>query len=136
MNRSIIPVAVVALLIGLGIGAFVFPRNTTTTTTELSFKSTTVYTTQSTTQLSTVTTTMMTAGNFATVTATQLNIQYYVGVETCTTLSGDATTSYLYDEGATTGASTIYPPFLPSEFVVTITTVDTAYFSTYSTATC
>jgi hypothetical protein len=103
----------VFLLFGLAFGSVFFPRTITQTSTQIS------------TSLSTLTITHLYTMS-PNVTATVITVDVYGVVATCTTVSGTRSIIYVYlVNGETTRVTTIYPPNLPHEYQVILTTAST-----------
>jgi hypothetical protein len=119
LNKSIVPVAVVALIIGLAFGMVVFPRTTTLTTTQ----------TTTMTQMTTYQVIMSTTGNssaevsYPVVTFTVVTVLVYFFQGECTTVSGTPSVTYTNGPvGQLTMVTTVYHTSLPGQFSATITT--------------
>jgi len=116
-NEVIASLLVVALIIGTAFGTVFFPRTLSLTSTK-------------TTIIPTIETNTMTivASNqsYPLVTATQVTLLVDHVVATCTTVSGTRSIVYTYlPMGESTTVTTIYPPNLPHQYLVTIITNST-----------
>ena len=116
-SGAIASLLVVALVVGLAFGTVFFPRTLTMTTTQ----TTTFHTLQ--------TSTLTLVGNnqsYPLVTVTRMTILVDRVVATCTTISGTRSIVYTYASlGETTTVTTIYPPDLPRQHLVTVVTNST-----------
>ena len=127
MIKSVIPVAAVALIIGLAAGAILFPRTSTLTTT------------QETTKIATTTVFSSASLPYTVVTFTVVGLQTYVVVVGCTTVLNGTTTTLTEQFGGPTSVTTVYPSSLPPVFIVTLVTSEgeSAYLTTqYTTGSC
>ena len=109
---------VVGLIIGVAFGTVFFPRTLTLISTQ---------TTTQTTTLSTIRTTTLTLisnnRSYPLVTVTRIIVLVNPVVATCTTVSGTRSVVYVYALlGQTTSVTTIYPPGLPQQYLVTVVT--------------
>ncbi|MDG6907213.1 MAG: hypothetical protein JRN20_15675 [Nitrososphaerota archaeon] len=116
-RRNSSTISGVALIIGVAVGAIVFPQTKTETTTLVTNSSD--------------------QSSYPTITITQQRVDVYQVVGTCTTISGSATVVYTYAHlGESTNVTYIYPPQYaysrPSNYLVTVTTNSTAIQSNHT----
>jgi choline-glycine betaine transporter len=116
-NGTIASLLVVALVIGVAFATVFFPRTLTVTTTQ-------------TTTIPTVMTTTLTLAStnqsYPLVTATRVTVLVNLVVATCTTVSGTRSIVYTYlFPGESTTLTTVYPPNLPHQYLVTVVTNST-----------
>jgi len=122
MSRGMVAsLVVVALIAGLAFGTVLFPRTSTLTSTLTSTRTIT---------LSTIRTTTLTLisnnQSYPVVTVTQMTVLVIPVVATCTTISGTRSIVFTYASlGQTTSMTTIYPPDLPTQYLVTVVTNST-----------
>ena len=120
-NGAIASLMVVALIVGIAFGTVFFPRTLTLTTTQTTTQTTILPTTETTTL-----TLISNNQSYPLVTATFLTVLVNNVVATCTTISGTRSIVYTYlPLGGTTTVTTIYPPNLPHQYLVTIVTNST-----------
>jgi len=119
LNKAIISGVVVALVIGLAFGSFVFPRTTTLTTTQVTTKA----------QIITYQVTLSskgsatTAGEYPVVTLTAVVVDVYYFTAECTTVSGTPAVTYINGPGGQlTTVVTVYNGTLPQKYFATVTT--------------
>jgi len=116
-NRVIASLLVVVLIIGVAFGTVFFPRTLTLTSTQ----TTTLHTIQTTTL-----TIVSNNQSYPLVTATVITILVDHAVVACTTVSGTRSIVYtLLPMGESTTVTTIYPPNLPQNYLVTLVTNST-----------
>ena len=130
MNKVLVSGTVIALLVGVAFGVFLFPRTTTLTTTQVSTATQTI--TYQVTLSSTVS--AKTAASYPVVTFTAVIVDVYFFSPECTTISGTPIVTYTNGPGGqTTTVVTISNSSLPQQYIATVTTDHATFSASFTT---